>query len=199
MVLKTKYLQYNNKTLDGILSYMTNETGYQNLNEHGIVKVTASSKSESIPNIFKDGYTFYYSANESGSWLMFDFLKNKISITSYTIRHLLHDVSREWVLLGSDDKKRWDTIDHKTYDDDFSYSYDRTDNFYYEAQLPMVRRYIKLMQVKERLAGDNYMSVHRIEFFGIFYHSRDIIRMSCFVKNARINRLILYLVLLLIY
>ena len=183
MSLYTKFCGYNDKKLDGIFSFMTNRTGFLNLNEHGVVKITASSVSCPISRIFDESNNWFASNNENKSWIMFDFLKNKVSISSYTMRYYLHDSLKEWIIYGSDDKKRWDIIDHKQNDKVLSNNNDKLDNYYYETQFPMMRRYIKYQSIQGRLSGDNFVVLHRIDFFGVFYYSKDILKMTCFVKN----------------
>lgn len=190
MGLYTKYCPYNGNEFDGIISFMTNETGFQYLNEHGIIKITASSAPLSISNLFNTS-SHFGTQDMKESWLMFDFLQNKVSISSYTFRYYLRDVSKEWVLLGSDDKIRWDEIDHKTCDIVYSSENDILKNYYYETRFPLMRRYIMLKNIQGRLGGNDQLFLHRFEFFGMFYYSKDIIRMTCRAKRKTINTIIL--------
>ena len=68
----------------------------------------------------------------------------------------------------SDDKKRWNIIDYRS-DKILENEEDLLDYYYYKTQLPIMRRFIKLQNLKCRLADDDHLIVHRIEFFGTFF------------------------------
>ena len=186
MSLATKFRPFTGNKTNGILTYMSNATGVVDLDEGKIIKITASSieNERYFSNLFT-GLGYFATNREPNSWIMFDFKQSKISISSYTIRCYTRDLLKEWAIYGSDDNKRWNSIDHKFNSIDINTFGDKLTEFYFETEHPITRRYIKLQALQQRLANDDILIIHKIEFFGTFYNSKDIIKNSCNIANRK--------------
>ena len=86
---KTREFVYrSSKPLRGVIAYLTRECG-GNVHDRGIVNVTASSASDYYhPKNAVDLGTnsIYYSNNEMGTWICYDFKERRVIPKSYSVR-----------------------------------------------------------------------------------------------------------------
>lgn len=144
------------------------------------VKVTSSSININHPERldkyvleFDNKLNFFQSSNIENSWLKYDFLNRKISLSSYSIKTRTDEGEgwhhlTNWVLEGSnsDNDNDWMILDvrenFKLLDGaglfhNFKVNGDHKNEFF---------RYIRIRQTGLNSAGYNYLTVKAIEFFG---------------------------------
>lgn len=116
---KGKVFSYSKeKVWDGILNYLCKKSNGEIDNE---IKITASSNRDNdLPkNVtnYEDDLSYFYSLNQSNSFLCFDFNKYKVIITDYTIKSKDSSYNpKSWVIEASNNQETWEIIDSQ---DDF--------------------------------------------------------------------------------
>ena len=150
---------------DGVFSSLTAKYD-GNPHKENIVKISASSdpKNNVYEIINYEWEYYYYSENQTNSWIMFDFQKLLLSLTDYTLQsdgsgenHL-----EEWVIEGSMDSQTWSIIDaRKTKELNASYG---IKSFHCEKSPPY--RYIRLRQTGFNSSFQYYLLLGNIELFG---------------------------------
>jgi hypothetical protein len=148
------------KSLDGIVSYLTKKHG-GNVEEKGIVTITSksiwSSDLKNVADLTSDSH--FFSKNEPGQWVCWDFCKMRVLPTHYTIcaRFL-----KSWVVEGSLDGSSWTEIDRQTDNQDF-----KTQNTAsFAVSKPAEFRFIRLTQTGKRHRNDDVLMLGAVEFFG---------------------------------
>jgi hypothetical protein len=102
--------------LDGIISDLTKKHG-GNVHGKGIVTITSKSVGgghpvKNVADLTSDSY--FYSKNEPGQWVCWDFREMRVRLTHYTI---WTSYLNSWVVEGSLDGESWTVIDRKTNQD----------------------------------------------------------------------------------
>jgi hypothetical protein len=153
--------------LDGIILYLTRKHG-GNVHDNGIVTVTAKS-------VRDDGYTLrnvvhitslwgFYSKNEPGQWICWDFHEMRVRLTHYTIASASPFLD-SWVLEGSLDSIDWTEIDRKTGHEDFCGGSGIV-------SCPVSNlaecRFIRLTQTRKSYGSSDSLEIRALEFFGTF-------------------------------
>lgn len=105
---------------DGIISQLTKECG-ESVHEKGIVEVTASSEENDSCRraknavLFNDTGNWFCSKDMKDSWLRYDFKKQKVRPTHYSIKskpYILGDRHpQHWVIEGSNNGRKWKILD----------------------------------------------------------------------------------------
>ena len=121
--------------------------------------------------------TNWISEDVKNSSVTFTFLRDRISLSSYSFRSrrdTLLNMPLEWGLYGSNDKHSWKLIHHKENNQDFVTN-GAEKNFPVNKTIPY--SHIKIMQLGKNHAieGDHYyFSFNKIEFFGTLHQRYDI-------------------------
>ena len=115
-------IKYEGDELNGICSYIKKTKG-ENCVENGDLKITAGKTRNGSPNNLikydKDHINDYFRNhadsifNESEGWIEFDFVKQKVNLTSYTLRTHSMYYPKSWKVLGSNDRTNWVVLDRK--------------------------------------------------------------------------------------
>jgi hypothetical protein len=152
------------KSLDGIISYLTQKHG-GNVHEKGIVTITSKSVSNDDPKYAPKNVadltsdSSFMSKNEPGQWICWDFGEMRIRPTHYTIRT---QYLKSWVVEGSLDGRSWTEIDRQTDNQHFK----KLNRASFAVSNPAEFRFIRLTQTGKRTYGDDYLSLQAVEFFG---------------------------------
>ena len=161
------------KAPKGIIGNLRDKFG-GNIAESGVIEITPSSvfrqQCNRCTQVIDYGWKSYWMTdNQENSWLQFDFKKNQVNITSYTITSggafgydLLH-----WVLEVSDDPltDSWERIDERDTEELKGCFVKRTFTCNL-AQQGKFTRYVRLRQTKENSSGKFHLVLSEIEFFG---------------------------------
>ena len=109
-------IKYEGDELDGICSYIIKTKG-KNCVENGDLKISAGKTRDGSPNNLikydKDHIDDYFrnhadsEFNESEGWIEFDFVKQKVNLTSYTLRTVGLYYPKSWKVFGSNDRTNW--------------------------------------------------------------------------------------------
>jgi hypothetical protein len=152
------------KSVDGIISYLTRRHD-GNVHVEGIVTITASdmnndprSTRKNVADLTSDQY--FWSMDEPGQWICWDFHEMRIRLTHYTIRSLL---MKSWVVEGSLDLVNWTEIDRKTDNDDFKNGWETAS---FAVSKSAEWRFIRLTQTGERHYRDDHLAIEAFEVFG---------------------------------
>jgi hypothetical protein len=150
------------KSLDGIISYLTKKHG-GNVQEKGIVTITSKSVYDS-DYALKNAADFpsdsrFFSKSEPGQWICWDFREMRVRPTHYTIKT---QYLKSWVVEGSLDGTSWTEIDRQTDNQDFA-DWNRA-SFAVLNQAEF--RFIRLTQTDKTHRGQDYLSLGAVEFFG---------------------------------
>ena len=157
----------------GIIGHLKEKFG-DNIAGSGVIEITPSSvfrqQCNRCTQVIDYGWKSYWMTdNQENSWLQFDFKKNQVNITSYTLTSggafgfdLLH-----WVLEVSDDPltDNWEKIDERDTEELRGYFVTRTFTCNL-AQQGKFSRYVRLRQTKENSSGKCHLVLSEIEFFG---------------------------------
>jgi hypothetical protein len=152
------------KSLDGIISYLTKKHG-GNVHEKGIVTITSKSIYHENPllapprvaDFTSDDY--FCSHNAPGEWLCWDFGEMRIRPTNYAVKDLF---LRSWVLQGSLDGKSWTEIDRQRDNQDFQ----KLSWASFTVSNPAEFRFIRLTQTDKSYGRADILVLHAVEFFG---------------------------------
>lgn len=166
--IKRKLFSYDsNKEFSGIFKYLRDKSNGQIENE---INVTASSHYKTseydVPinvTLFEEQTKSFISASEPNSWLLFDFKKNRIIPTHYTIRtrsgsDCCHPVT--WVIEGSTDNNEWETIDQQN-DCPYLKGMRLVHTFEINNQQSKEFQYIRFCHTK-----NDYLIINSVEFYG---------------------------------
>jgi hypothetical protein len=159
----------SSSSFSGLICHLCSEC-FGNVHEKGLVNITCSSSQHN--NCWQlvnyDWNDYFYTKNESNSWIQFDFKDRLVSVTHYALKsdghfcgHLL-----EWILSGSNDGNSWTIVDsRKTEELNGKYL---TKLFECDTKSSVVQfyRYIRLTQTGKNSSGRDFLQLGNIEFFG---------------------------------
>jgi hypothetical protein len=108
------------KSLDGIISYLTDKYG-GNVHEKGIVTITSKSLISDHRFALKNVADMkcdsrFFSENEPHQWICWDFREMRVRPTNYTVQSFW---LKSWVVEGSLDGESWVEIDRQVNNQDF--------------------------------------------------------------------------------
>ena len=124
---KITEVKFNGNELSGIISHLKKKHG-DNLEESGALKLAGGRDPHPgypITNLINyDQSNSYYNysmrepSSESDSWIEFDFVNEKVNLTSYTIKTDNDEPNsiwkpKSWRIVGSDNHEKWTVLDHK--------------------------------------------------------------------------------------
>jgi hypothetical protein len=153
------------KSLDGVISYLTKQHG-GNVHDKGIVTITSKSifdesrwSLRNVADLSTD--LWFWSKDEPGQWICWDFHEMGIRPTNYTIRARW---LKSWVVEGSVDHLTWVEIDRKTENDDFMNDVDpKIASFAVTHSVEC--RFLRLTQIDNGPTRDP-LCLWAVEFFG---------------------------------
>jgi hypothetical protein len=158
----------SSQSLDGIISYLTKKHG-GNVQENGIVAITASSASSGDPDYDLrsmadlDCASYFASKNEPGQWVCWDFRAMRVRPTHYAIR-AWHPKS--WVVEGLLDGSKWTAIDRKTDNQNFKNNWTVAS---FAVSKPAEFRFLRLTQTGRSHTGNDALLLSAVEFFGTLF------------------------------
>jgi hypothetical protein len=161
------------KSLDGIISYLTQKHG-GNVHEKGIVTITSKSvlrddpdcALKNVADLTSDSH--FDSKNEPGQWVCWDFGEMRVRPTHYTI---WTGRLKSWVVEGSLNGRSWTEIDRQTNNQDFC----DWNTASFAVSKPAEFRFIQLTQIDRRQCGDHYLALGAVEFFGTLWGCSSIV------------------------
>jgi hypothetical protein len=142
-----------------------------NIVELGLLRITGKScdpgREKLLPNLVNSQWgKCWISANEPNAWVQFEFLKHTIYLTHYSIRTYGSERGfshmKSWVVQGSI-SGRWINLDTR---DDTTELNGRSKIGLFSLANPAEVQTIKITQTKPNHAGDDFMIVTNIEFYG---------------------------------
>jgi hypothetical protein len=151
-------------SLVGLIAYLTRKHG-GNVHARGIVTLTLKSMLDgttyavrNVLDLTSDPY--FYSKNEPGQWVCWDFRDMRVCPTHYT---MYADYPKSWVLEGSVDGQNWADMDRQTDNLTFKRSWVIAS---FAVQMPLECRFIRLTQTDKNHYGDDCLYLRAVEFFG---------------------------------
>lgn len=174
-IFKIKSIEYDGKisnSLNGIIDYLTNESG-GNVSDNGTVKVTSISEqsfyqAKNVVDLYNAGNGFI-SNNVGNVWLKYDFIEKKICPTCYTIKSRHNSDAhhpRSWVIEGSntDEESDWEILDKQDNNETlhgkntcYTFKINEQDKYY---------RYLRIRQTGKNSNGYDYFCFAGLEYFG---------------------------------
>jgi hypothetical protein len=138
-----------------------------NVHDLGVVEITSSSVSntETLRNAVSLGdlESSFYSEDEPGQWICFDFKTVRIEPTHYTIRAGYDEQLKSWAVEGSDDGDSWTEIDRRENNSDLNSEFAL--KTFAILQSVSFRR-IRLRQTGPNHDDDNSLVLSAFELFG---------------------------------
>jgi hypothetical protein len=142
--------------------------------DRNIVSITASSiaSPQSFPLRHVADFSnqsYFYTNDETNSWICYDFKDMQIKVTHYSIRSRRYgnwDHLRSWTLEGSQDGLRWVKIDDRTNDTSLN-SEGAISSFSISEESQSEFQMIRLRQTGKNSSGSDCLVVNAIEFFGV--------------------------------
>lgn len=169
---KNRIISLPSKDKVGVFQYLAEVAG-GNPHLKQMVEVTSSSSISNRPyQVIDIGWVGRWKSNdEENSWIMFDFKKNHVKVSSYMIKtfgcgpgnyHL-----RSWILEGSDDGFRFEDIS-KYVDDDSLNGPSYAVIFQSHNFKPF--RFIRLRQIGPNHGNDYDLILNNVELYGYFIY-----------------------------
>lgn len=160
---------------NGIMRFLTEKVN-GNIHDHGLINITSNSitGNNNHPKNLVDyrNNNYYYSKDNGGAIVCFDFIDKLVQVSSYTIKSYQSQNStflKNWVIEVSNDKIHWKIIDHHENDSrlkgsnlvaTFNIGGHNSNDFY---------RFIQLRQTGNSWCDSynhNYISCYCMEFYG---------------------------------
>jgi hypothetical protein len=155
-----------------ICAFLTSKNQGQNIASTGVVTITGNSidppRECLLPWLVHRGWTkCWTSENTPESWVQFDFHEKRLLVTHYEIKtypsgpgysHL-----KSWVLRGKVGPNRWVDLDRRNETVDLNGKSNRGTFF---LEIPAQVTAIKLIQTEPNHAGDHYLILTNVEFYG---------------------------------
>jgi hypothetical protein len=121
-----------------------------------------------LPGLLQGGWTqCWTSQNVPESWLMFDFRDIRVLITHYELRTYRsgpgYSHLRSWVLRGRVGRQRWIEIDRRKETVDLN---GKNNIGIFLIEMPTEVTAVKLIQTEPNHAGDHYLILTNVEFYG---------------------------------
>jgi hypothetical protein len=148
-------------SLDGIIFYLTRKHG-GNVHENGIVTIPSKSVYKDKPSYAArnsadlTSESSFWSKNEPGQWVCWDFHEMRVRPTRYTIKAFY---LKSWVVEGSLEVEAWTDIDWKTENEEFYLATFAVSN---SAEC----RFIRLTQTGMNRDGEDKLAILAFELFG---------------------------------
>jgi hypothetical protein len=125
--------------------------------------MTSKSGGATLMNVADLGSTsFFQSASAPGQWVCWDFGEMRVRPTDYTVAARL---LKSWILEGSVDGRAWAEIDRRKDSADFVDA-QNVGVVSLAVSKPSQCRFIRLTQTEKGHAGDHFLILYGVEFFG---------------------------------
>lgn len=117
--------------------------------------------------------TFYEkNATAETTWVDFQFLKQKIDLSSYQIKTYIYGSGnphpKEWEILGSNDREHWDVLDHQENCSELNQAH-TTEHFVCQTPTHKLYQYIRYHQISNwHTNQDAYKYSLRISKFELY-------------------------------
>jgi hypothetical protein len=154
------------RSLEGIISYLTQKYN-GNVFEKGIITITSKSVYSDHPKYalknvadLNDSDSHFWSKNEPGQWVCWDFRDMRVLPTHYTLRSAW---LKSWVLEDSMDGENWREIDRQTNTQDSNAAW-RMASFAISS--PAECRFIRLTQTGANHVSRDDLYLRALELFG---------------------------------
>jgi hypothetical protein len=147
---------------EGIIGYLTERHG-GHVCSLDLVTLTSKSENRSafnpanLASLHPRGR--FWSSNEPGQWVCWDFHHMRVCPTHYGIRCWR---LKSWVLEGSLDGENWREMDRQTDTQDFKVHTTKV----FAVSVPMKCQFIRLTQMDKDHYGYDYLELSDVEFFG---------------------------------
>jgi hypothetical protein len=168
--LKLRIEMKQDKSLEGIISYLTRKHG-GNVHEQGIVEMTSKSCDDRdgsgvASTVDIDFSGLFISKDAPGQWICWNFRDMRVRPTHYTIKAV---GLKSWVVEGSVDGERWTEIGRQTDTPYFNNSDWRPVSFAVSNSAEV--RLVRLTQtgVNHQKSSPNALRLGGVEFFGTLF------------------------------
>lgn len=177
--IKTFECSQDKETFNGIMKYLTNQTG-RNIHNNGTIKITSNSINTSNQNPqnsvdFDNSESNYCSKDLSDSHICFDFKNRSVQLSNYAIKSRTKGSSsdytslKSWVIEASNDNTNWIELDRRDNDKSLN-GRGFTKTFTVKNPQAAFYRFIRLRQTGKSWYGGDDKSYHFgltfIEFYG---------------------------------
>lgn len=168
-----KFEPSNDNSFSGILNHLRKKSNGNIENE---VNITASSiynndARHQPRNVvcYENNGNEFYSKNQEGNWLCFDFKEHRIIPTDYTIKSYdcieNYRCTKSWVIEISNDNENWEVIDEEN---NCSYVNGKLRMHTFHIQKPPNKesRYIRIKSTSQCWNGEYYFNIGKFEIYG---------------------------------
>jgi hypothetical protein len=167
--VRTSQFPFTSDPLGGLVSHLTTKCG-GNVHDKGAVEITASSVDGDNRPLnaadLGDTHSSYFSQNEPGAWIDWDFKALRIEPTHYTIwAYVSGHYLKNWAVDGSADGASWTEIDRRENNSDLNDEY-AVETFAVARSGSF--RMIRLLMTGPNHDGANYLFLRAFELFGAF-------------------------------
>lgn len=179
-MVPSKLCPYEGVQLGGVIDYYRKATGKSNPADSGFISLNASINKDKANRVFivDADDNCYWEAYDNECWIEFDFKRNRLNITGYTLNSFSWEYLREWKVIASIDKIEWKDIDHET----LSAAPEGSDKIstYFQVDTPFFARYIRIIRIGTRFSTlyPNLFVLRTIDFFGKFFSWRELNKLS---------------------
>jgi hypothetical protein len=155
-----------------ICAHLTARAFGRNIAAIGLVAISGNSidwaRHEMLPALVRPGWAqCWTSQNVPDSWLMFDFHSMRLFVTHYELKTYKSGAGyshlKSWVLRGKVGHDRWVDLDRRSETVDLN-GKSRIGTFF--LKMPTEVTAIKLIQTEPNHAGDHYLILTSVEFYG---------------------------------
>jgi hypothetical protein len=157
-------------SLQGIISYLTGKLG--NVHTQEIVTITSKSSGPNNPAVrltnladfseaTMDGVLCFWSENEPGQWICWDFHCMRVKLTAYGVLGIVFGGPQSWFVEGSVDGVNWTEIDEQAYDPTM-----RNPPARIRVESALECRFVRLTQTGKNAQGGDQLRLRRFELFG---------------------------------
>jgi hypothetical protein len=157
--------------LNGIIAHMTLQAG-GNVSDHGLVVITAKSlygagyEAKKVADLTADSK--FYSQNEPGQWVCYDFKDRRVEVCHYAIRSQFDTGKgyyhpKSWVIEGSIDGSSWTELDSRSNNSELN-----GQNLIgtWPTTVQLQSRYIRFRMTGQNHYGSHYLVFSGLELFG---------------------------------
>ncbi|OHT06130.1 F5/8 type C domain containing protein [Tritrichomonas foetus] len=151
----------------GIIDNIMKETG-ENPHLSGTVKISYFGGNPYCEKLFDYDWKCYWSSTSCpGQWISFEFTKNYIYLTDYTMKTPNNNPGwnhlKNWIIEGSNDGKEWEMLDNRENNDDLN---GNSKIATFHCQNPQRVRFVRLRQTGKNHRDSDDIQLTNIEFFG---------------------------------
>ena len=166
---------YSNQEFGGVINYLQNESNIKE--EVNITYSSAQSLDAWNLFLFNDKTKHFYTQNKENSWICFEFIKNEIIPTNYTIRSCNQCKGwyhpKSWVIEGSMNKSEWEKID-----EEINCSYLNGESLVHTFPIKNENnhsfKYLRIRNIDKNWGNYNYLEINSIEFYGTLVEKNSI-------------------------